>query len=668
MKRQAIDRVSEAIRSLELWVAVAMFMVAIPLHYPDELLPFLHIEDPGSVLGLERHAIERVFILLPITYVGFLFGMRAGLAASAFALTIMLPRALFISEYRSDALVEVAGVVGAGAVINVGFERLRRERQRREEVLSRLQAAQQQLQSQLRVIQTSERQLAAVNAISNIVGQSLELRDILNLAADKVIDVANVETILIFLIDEAADELVLETYRGVSEESAASVKRMKVGEGFNGRVAQTGEPLVVEDASHDPRLARAVASQEKIQAQLIVPLKSKGKVLGTLCVATRHPRRFAPEEIDLLCAGGNVIGIAVENARLYQEERLMAEQLRISEKNYRDLFESAEDAIWVQNLDGEIIMANEACVKLTGYSREELIGMNVKQFLSGEALQQAREIQRRLLRGEVVDRPYEGRIESKDGSEASLSLSASLITADGQPKAFQLIARDITEEKRMEENLRFYLHQVTKAQEEERKRIARELHDETAQELVVLSRQLDSLISMPGKVSKRDIKLLEEVEAQVDKILKGVRRFSQDLRPSVIDDLGLLPALEWLVSDLEKHFGISIGVAVLGPERRFSPEVELILFRVAQEALRNVWRHSGASRAWVTLEFGDDKTTLSVRDNGKGFEVPRSMADLASVGKLGLAGMEERARLVGGKLTLESEPGKGTTVTVEVSA
>ncbi len=666
MKRQTTGPISEAVLSVELWIAVAMFLVVIPMHYPKELLPFLNIEDPGSVLGLERHAIERVFVLLPITYVGFLFGMRAGLVASALALGIMLPRALFISDYRSDALVEVGGVIIAGAVINVGFERIRREQQRREEALSKLQAAQEQLQAQFRVIQMNERQLAAVNAISNIVSQSLELRDILELAAGKVIEVANVDAVLISLVDEASHELVLETYQGISEITAASLKRMKVGEGFNGRVAQTGEPLVVEDASCDPRLTKDVVSQERIQAQAIIPLKSKGEVLGTLCVATRHTRQFAAEEIDLLCAGGNVIAIAVENARLYQEERAMAEQLRISEKNYRDLFESAEDAIWVQNLDGRIVMANEACVRLIGYSREELIGMDVKEFLLGEALKWASLARHRLLRGEFVGRRYEGQIRRKDGSQAALSLSASLITGDDGPKVFQLIARDITEEKRMEENLRFYLRQITKAQEEERKRIARELHDETAQELVALSRQLDSLISAPGKLSKRDIKFLEGIQTQVDKILEGVRRFSQDLRPSVIDDLGLLPALEWLISDLEKHFGITIGMAVLGVERRFSPEVELVLFRVAQEALNNVWKHSEASRAWVTVEFGDGKTNLSIRDNGKGFQVPSGMADLANVGKLGLAGMEERVRLVSGKLALQSKPGEGTEVTVEV--
>jgi PAS domain S-box-containing protein len=660
---QLPGRALEIARSPHLWLLLAMFLVGIFLHYPEQLTGG---EAPSSLLGLERHAIERVFFLLPVIYAGVIFGIGGALAALAVALAVMLPRAILLSCCLSDALLETGGVILAGGLVNLWFESHQRQRQVLTGLLSRLQASQQQLQSQLRVIRMSERQLAAVNDISNIVSRSLDLRDILNLAADKVMEVANLETILVFLVDEEADELVLETYRGIAEESAASVKRMKVGEGFNGRVAQTGEPLVVEDASHDPMLTRAVVSQEKIQAQLIVPLKSKGKVLGTVCLATRHPRRFTPEEVDLLCAGGNVIGIAVENARLYQEERLMAEQLRISEKNYRDLFESAEEAIWVQDLDGEITMANEACVKLTGYPREELIGTNVKEFLSGEALERAREVGRRLLRGEALDHPYEQQMTREDGSEVRIRLSVSLITSEGQPKAYQLVARDITEDKRMEENLRFYLHQVTKAQEEERKRIARELHDETAQELVALSRQLDSLTSMSGEVPELDIKLLEGIRAQVDKTLEGVRRFSQDLRPSVIDDLGLLPALDWLVSDLEERFDIAIGMAVLGPEHRFSPEVELVLFRIAQEALRNVWRHSGASRAWVTVEFGDDKTTLSVTDNGKGFEVPRSMADPANVGKLGLAGMEERARLVGGKLTLESEPGKGTTVTVEV--
>jgi len=133
-----------------------------------------------------------------------------------------------------------------------------------------------------------------------------------------------------------------------------------------------------------------------------------------------------------------------------------------------------------------------------------------------------------------------------------------------------------------------------------------------------------------------------------------------------LDDLGLLPALEWLTSDLTEHFGIAVEMTARGSVRRFPPEIELVLFRIAQEALRNVWKHSGTSRAWVTVEFGDDKAVLTVKDEGKGFKLPERMEDITVAGKLGLAGMQERAQLIGGRLTLQSVPGKGTTVTLEV--
>ena len=146
-----------------------------------------------------------------------------------------------------------------------------------------------------------------------------------------------------------------------------------------------------------------------------------------------------------------------------------------------------------------------------------------------------------------------------------------------------------------------------------------------------------------------------------------MRRFSQDLRPSVLDDLGLLAALQWLAADVEKRFGIEVRMSVIGDERRLPPDAELLLFRIAQEALHNVWKHSGASQTCLVVEFGDDTVGLSVQDNGAGFEVPERAGDLAEQGKLGLAGMQERARLLGATLNLESRPGEGTTVSVEAA-
>jgi PAS domain S-box-containing protein len=655
MASQVRARLLRIMRNPHFWLIMAMFAILIVLHYPQQIFG---PAAPSSFFGLTRHTVERVLFLLPITYAGLIFGIRGGIVSLAVALAAMLPRAILFSPDPSDALFEISSVIFIGILILLWFESQKREKERRRQALLILEAAQQE-------VRFNERRLAAINAVSEIVNQSLEIEQVLNGALTKVVEVMGVEVALIFLLDEEAQELELKTYHGGSEVFIAGVRRLKVGEGLNGWVAESGEPLLVKDASHDPRLTREVVTLERLHAQLIVPLKSKGKVVGTLCVAMRQPREFLQDEIELLTAIGNEIGIAIENARLYEQERVIAKRLRASEKEYRELFENAHDAICVQDLEGNIIAINRACAQLTGYAEEELRGMKVSKFFSEESLRGRREIERRLLQGDALDQPYEQRLVRKDGTEAILKLTTSLIIRDGQPNGFQHIARDITEEKRLEENLRFYLQQVTRAQEDERKRIARELHDDTAQALVVLSRQLDSFISARQRPAQ-DIVPLEKLREQIDMILEGVRRFSQDLRPSILDDLGLLPALEWLASDLTDHFGISIGVAVLGAERRFSSEVELLLFRIAQEALRNVWRHSGASRAWVIVEFDEDKTILTVRDNGKGFELPKRVSDLASTGKLGLAGMEERARLLGGSLRLQSELGKGTTATVEV--
>jgi len=218
-----------------------------------------------------------------------------------------------------------------------------------------------------------------------------------------------------------------------------------------------------------------------------------------------------------------------------------------------------------------------------------------------------------------------------------------------------------------QQNLRFYLRQATQAQEEERKRISHELHDDTIQALVVLSRQLDALSSDDKGMSEENRYRLEELWQKTDDILKGVRRLSQDLRPAALDRLGLLPALEWLASNVTEYSGIATKVNVVGEEHRPPEEVTVALFRIAQEALRNVWRHSGATSAEITAEFDKTRTRITVTDNGQGFELPDNLGDMAKNGKLGLTGMQERAQLIGGVLTVQSKPGNGTSITVELS-
>ena len=228
------------------------------------------------------------------------------------------------------------------------------------------------------------------------------------------------------------------------------------------------------------------------------------------------------------------------------------------------------------------------------------------------------------------------------------------------------LEKSAEELKAMQQNLRYYLKQATRAQEEERKRISHELHDDTIQALVVLSRQLDSLASKKQGISGEDRAQLEKLWQETDSILKGVRRLSQDLRPAALDKLGLLPALEWLAANVSEHSGVKTDVKVTGEERYLPEEVAIALFRITQEALRNVWRHSGAAHASVNIEFSGEAIKITITDDGRGFSVPEKIGDMAKDGKLGLTGMQERAQLVGGTVSVNSDNGRGTTVIVEI--
>ncbi|MCJ7769846.1 MAG: PAS domain S-box protein [Dehalococcoidales bacterium] len=368
---------------------------------------------------------------------------------------------------------------------------------------------------------------------------------------------------------------------------------------------------------------------------------------------------------------GNVLAISLSALRREKEQRTQLEmsqkELRASEEKYRGLFESAHDAIWLHDSEGNIIAANKAAEKLTGYSKEKLTAMNIKSLLSDKNFKIAHQVQSRLLKNESVEQPYEQSLTRKDGSEAFVQLATSLIFSSGKPAAIQHIARDVTEQKRLQENLQFYLQQVTKAQEEERKRISHELHDESIQSLVITGRQLDALAS-DDKGMPEDSRLrLEELRQQINNIIQELRRITQDLRPATLDRLGLLSALKWLATDACKYSGIETKVSIIGKERRVSEDIELVLFRITQEALRNVWRHSKATKAEIIVEFKPTRIRITISDNGQGFRVPQRIGDFARYGKLGLPGMQERARLIGGSVSVQSELGKGSTITIEAA-
>ncbi|MGE5620860.1 MAG: PAS domain S-box protein [Sphingomonadaceae bacterium] len=643
--------------SPHLWLTLAMVAVGGILHYCDQL----SLLQAGVCAPQPVHTMDRVLFVVPVAYAGFIFGPRMGVLILAVVTWLMLPRALLISPYPTRAILEVLSTILVSCLILLWFRGQQRERERRLEVLSRLEMARKELASQVDVIRRSERRLAAINEVGSVVSQSLELPSVLQRVLDQVVEEMGVSAAMIFLKDRSGERLELVAHRGVSDEFARATTPLTVGVGFNGRVAQTGEPMVVENVAQDPRLCLSAVVEEGIQSQLIVPLRSKGNTIGTLCVAVRSSRTFSCDDRELLAAIGSQVGIAIENARLYQEAIN-------SQEKYRDLFDNATVAIFVQDLDGRITQANKACVGLTGYSLEELTGLSVRKLIPFHAYSGLAKVQQALLRGEGLASPYDIQMVRRDGSECILSMTTRLVSENGQPRGFQHIAIDVTERRRMRDTLNYYVRQVLTAQEEERKRIARELHDETAQSLLLTLQRVDAIsygsdVKLP-KAAEAD---LEELRGLLLQTLGNVRRLTRDLRPQILDDLGLVPAVEWLVEEVEKQCGLKGTVQVVGRRRQLPQETQLLLFRIAQEALSNVRKHSAATEASVVLSFGKDRVSITIEDNGRGFRMPDNVSELASSGKLGLLGMSERARLAGGSLFIDALPGRGTRVVAELA-
>jgi two-component system, NarL family, sensor histidine kinase DegS len=338
----------------------------------------------------------------------------------------------------------------------------------------------------------------------------------------------------------------------------------------------------------------------------------------------------------------------------------------LSEQKYRHLFEAASDAIWVQDVDGVFVDGNRGWQRLTGFTVEEIRGVNVSKYLSDKALALAREVRHKLITGQPFEQPYEQKVYVKNGTERTVMMSTNALVSDGKITGFEHIARDVTQERQQQANVRAYIQQITRAQEEERKRIARDLHDDVSPDIIILIQKLDNITSAQ-KAKVADVRAgLKEVREQAVKALEGLRATAQGLRPRIIDDLGLVAALEWIAEELEHDQKVAISVETKDMDRKLSSETQILLFRIAQEALNNIRKHAHASKVTINLEGGEDYVEMTVTDDGQGFKAPDRIEGMVSAGRLGLMGMHERARLLNGTLHIKSAPGKGTAITVRL--
>ncbi len=400
------------------------------------------------------------------------------------------------------------------------------------------------------------------------------------------------------------------------------------------------------------------------ECAMTVRLKHAEKVYGLLTVASTKDLITHPDELTLIQELGGDIAFAL--FRIELEERL-----KRSEENYRSLIHNIPDVTWTSDENYSIVFVSPNVKEVSGYSQEEeyQIGSWAAWFdrIHPDDVERAKATFQDLLKGrKLYDIEY--RLKRKDGRWVWIhERSLGTYKRDGKLYADGVLT-DITERKQMEEAQQFYITEIIRAQEEERKRIAREIHDETAQTLAMVCADCDKILVTRKGSSDETTERVEQLRGKLKNILAEVRQFSHELRPGLLDQFGLIPSLELLVKETNERGGIDCRMEMITSERRIAPEAEVVLFRIVQEALRNTRKHSKATKAVVSVEFGKQQVKVSIKDNGNGFELPTALSSFARRGKLGLMGMQERARLLNGILRMKPQVGKGTTITVTIPA
>ena len=386
-------------------------------------------------------------------------------------------------------------------------------------------------------------QLLALSQISSAVSGLRDLDAILRIALDNVLGLISGSVGGILLLDGKTKTLYYRIQRGLSAQYTER-RRIPLGEGIAGRVAQSGEPMLVEDVSKDSRAADPdLVSAEGIKGFVSIPLKTKDKVVGVMNIFSHVSGRFGADDVFLLNSIGDYLGTTIEQARLY--ERLA----RVGER-YKDLLQHA-----------------------------------------------------------------------------------------------------------------------LSAQEQERKRVAAELHDETAQSLTSLTLSLQAIIGLAEMKGFGDAEFIERLKKTHSYAVHAgneIVRLMKELRPTLLDELGLPAAIHRYAKDSLQAQGFNLSAEFIGTEQRFQPEVEVTLFRIAQGAIGNILEHSEAKNVSIKLECTDTECVLNIADDGKGFDVNK-LTQVERGGRgAGLFTMRERTSLLGGTGYVKSKPGQGTKIIVKV--
>lgn len=359
-------------------------------------------------------------------------------------------------------------------------------------------------------------------------------------------------------------------------------------------------------------------------------------------------------------ARGEIIGVQATFMEITDFVKAQ-ECLRRSQELYRTLVEAAGCVVMRANREGRRTFVSDYSTEIHGRSKEELLSGRFGDSLVPEEREGAWELLRQTfqtgepVRGRVTRHLIQGQVRYFSSNWMPIR------DANGNVVEIQTTSTDITEQVMLRQQLELYSSRMRRAQEDERLSISQFLHDDTIQTLLAISHTIQALLAQE-EVVERVREKMEQIRRVLLDQVEALRRLTVSLRPAILDQMGLEVALRWFVRQMCQARGIESVVRIGGGWKRLSPTVEVRLFRIVQEAVNNAVRHGAPRKVEVSLNTTDGRLDLMVRDDGQGFVPPRSAMELLLQGRLGLVGMQERARALGAELAIESRPGAGTCI------
>jgi PAS domain S-box-containing protein len=473
---------------------------------------------------------------------------------------------------------------------------------------------------------------------------------------------------------------------------SGAISQEKYGESL-AEIEKNGRPILlrlkaitnrlVESAASDMRyessLAESVARYSKVfliavALAGIVAISITGVILSkhitmSLYSVVKAARRITKgdlgQRIPVPAAKDELRELAYWFNHMVQSLQDNMSALRESENKYAALVENAADGIAIVQ-DEKYVVVNPSMEVITGYSADRLVGMDFRSIMAPSSAIIAEQNQRDRLKGKEAPAIYEVEICHRSGELRCYETNVRLISYLQRP-AVIVVLRDVTERRDYQRNLKRLSEKIIETQEEERKRIAQELHDEIGQALSVISIHMARLDGEEDFTRESALQKIGWVRQLVEKSLDDIHRISYNLRPYLLDDFGLLSAVRWHTEMFEKNTHIQVRTNLDEGIPLLPKTAEILIYRIIQEALTNVLKHSGASEVRVSLADSNHGIELSIVDNGMGFDEGRILNGPGSGNSgLGIFGMRERVAAFNGQLLVQSRPGEGTGIFVHV--